>query len=603
MYIPLLGYADFQAWMEKQYLTFQSNKILKEQVKAADQGKDLHKTSVELARLQVISSMHQSIESIISTMRFTTTGCAVSYDDIATLLVRDTQFKRLLSWIEDMNNDFTYTIDDSDFVGACNRYLVCRQGVIRKSKGISASELIMCTQDVSRQFEGLVQQAISQSITTTQSYGDEIFHNGTTQDSSFDILYDIEQINKVLYANPKRVPTNYLRGPPNYLSINDNQTIGSDTMIGYNKPSYQSSHISPSLLVPIKLYASNTVSLPHIDDAIKSIQASNKTPDESSISSSLQCFDPKPIINSPSGQEFKKALTKLNKEVLTLNEEKLIDEVLTTVSQPRGGDLPKGESTSWDPEIIQGLLESPTQDTSILQQRGGPGTGNNNPNPSNTSTGTCPINDTTIGEQFDLTSKKLTIMGCLKQCSTCQEGFFKKACYQGCLCSQFINDKEIIGGIAGTTFGAKLCLVPSTTPDIITPGTQALSIQEIIQQISAILAKLKESGQAIPSNKPSEFFAPTTKVGKLANLINFRINVTMSDQYRRSNPTITVQQAKQELLGDTQPTISKIHVQGLLEQQRHFEEFSTIHRDFRSRMTSVLNERSTIMKNFEQTQK
>lgn len=73
MYIPLLGYADFQAWMEKQYLTFQSNKILKEQVKAADQGKDLHKTSVELARLQVISSMHQSIESIISTMRFTTT--------------------------------------------------------------------------------------------------------------------------------------------------------------------------------------------------------------------------------------------------------------------------------------------------------------------------------------------------------------------------------------------------------------------------------------------------------------------------------------------------------------------------------------------------
>jgi hypothetical protein len=109
----------------------------------------------------------------------------------------------------------------------------------------------------------------------------------------------------------------------------------------------------------------------------------------------------------------------------------------------------------------------------------------------------------------------------------------------------------------------KLCLVPSITPDIITPGTQILSIQEIINQISATIGKLKESGQYIPSSKPSEFFSPTTKIGKLGNLLNFTLNITSRSKYRK--PDKNVEQEKTVNYFNTQsPNIAQLQIKHLV---------------------------------------
>ncbi|MBP7008167.1 hypothetical protein KBB05_05730 [Patescibacteria group bacterium] len=80
------------------------------------------------------------------------------------------------------------------------------------------------------------------------------------------------------------------------------------------------------MLIPSRLYASNAI-LPSIDDAINQIQSASQA-DSSTITSNLQCFDPKPILRSPEGEVFKKEIKRLNNNVLSLDDEQIIEEMI-----------------------------------------------------------------------------------------------------------------------------------------------------------------------------------------------------------------------------------------------------------------------------------
>jgi hypothetical protein len=98
---------------------------------------------------------------------------------------------------------------------------------------------------------------------------------------------------------------------------------------------------------------------------------------------------------------------------------------------------------------------------------------------------------------------------------------------------------------------------------MITPGSQVVSIQEIVNQISATVSKLKESGQYIPSSKPSEFFSPTVKVGQLTNLLNFTVNVMFKTKYRKTDKNIETE--KTENYFDTQtPNQAQLQIQNIV---------------------------------------
>lgn len=156
-------------------------------------------------------SIHESIETIINAARFSNKDCALSYDDATVLLVKNKEFKRFLSWIKDFNSDFSYSFDDSNFVTACARYLYCTTGIKRTSSTLSANEYQTCINDPSTSFNRAMNALLENNLKGSYDYGNEIFDNGTLEDSSFDIAYDIEQINKILFANPKRIPKTYLR--------------------------------------------------------------------------------------------------------------------------------------------------------------------------------------------------------------------------------------------------------------------------------------------------------------------------------------------------------------------------------------------------------
>lgn len=567
-----------QARMEKVYLDHQSKKLLKDQVKSSDKGVDLHNSSINLARQQATVSLHDAIYQIINEFKYSNASCALTYNDAAALLIENKGFERYLSWISDFNKDFSYKIDSSQFNVACIRYLNCQSNTQKEGNILSVGEYQLCVNDISEKFTRYMKIFLDQNMLSTYNYGDEIFENGTLEDSNFDILYDIEQINKILFANAKRVPSYYLWGAPNYLSF-----------------------------APTKLFASNS-SLPSIQDAINQIQSNSAQ--ESSITSNLQCFDPAPIIQSEDAKEFKAEIAKIQKTILSLEEEELIDDIIWTISQPFIADEAQQQvviDNTLPPEIFEPEVTSETTNTDdSLEMRGDPDDAETvlDPNiPDDLNDAQCPSNPTEVSEQFDLQGDKPQIKECLSSCQSCSSSLTaKKACYSQCLCFKTANDKEIADGLGETTFGVKLCQVPSTTPDIITPGTQVLSIQEIINQIWALVGKLKESGQYIPSSKSSEFFSPTVKVGKLADILNFTMNISFKTKYRRQDKQVVAEDNINYFEKQT-PSIPQLQIKHILIQQDQYKEFIKTHMDFWSGMNTNFETWNKAMLEFKSNQK
>lgn len=592
MVTPLYVSADFQAWMEKVYLQHQSKTLLKEQIKASDQSYDLHLSSVKLARQYALVSMHESISQIINQFSQANDTCALTYNDVAVLLSNHKWFQRYLSWIKDFNSDASYKIDTNTFTTACIRYLSCKRGYPKTNNRLSADELNQCKGDIADVFTRAMSASLQDSKQKDLWYGDEVFDNGTLEDSSFDLSYDISQINTILYANAKRIPTYYLRWPPNYLSKTnqpDSQDIQNLSLFNYTRY---------SILIPSRLYASNVI-LPSIDDAINQIQSASQA-DSSTITSNLQCFDPKPILRSPEGEVFKKEIKRLNNNVLSLDDEQIIEEMIWVISEPYDGTPPPVTFPTLNGEILSLIpdIDTGTPTTEIDWKTPNEKKTDDQPEEKNT----CPVNETNINEKSDISKAKPSVIACLKACGSCKEWFFKKACYQWCLCNRYVEEKDFLKWIGGTSVWLKICLIPSTTPDIITPGSKVVSIQEIINQLSAILAKLKESWQAIPSNKPSEFFAPTTKLGKMANTINFRLNITMNDKYQRDNKSNNEELAR-TYFDKQPPNIPQVQIESMIDAHDHHTDFIRIHTTFWENMKTIFAERASSMEQFTNTQK
>lgn len=607
---------SLQSRMEKEYLQFQAKTLLKQQVKSSDKGSDLHMSSLAIARKKALVSVHQSIEKIIADFRFVTPSCALSYDDASVLLVQNKQFKRFLDRMKDIDSTFTYSLDASSFTNACIKYINCTKPGSKERNTLSTDDYVSCTQDIANKFTQYLGLNAANNELSNYSYGDEIFDNGTLEDSSFDIAYDIEQIHKILFANPKRVRSFYLRWPPSYLSKHDNNNQNSSAYTSIQNYNYR-------LLSPSKLYAGNRVQATNIEEAIQDIKNAQEE-EWSSITSNLQCFNPSPILQSDKAKEFKQEIKKLNKDTLTLQEEELIDNVIGTISQPYTEEIPPTPKISeLPPEILNPLIENSTPDEIggegwildtngdnwwIIWDRWGSG-GILNPNGSgwknsswNTNTKTnptnsCPFNETNINEQFDLSDgKKLNIVSCLKKCSTCDEWFFKKTCYASCLCSKHVNNVTD-SSMFGLTIGTKLCLVASTTPDMITPGTQIVSIQEIINQLGATIGKLKESGQYIPSSKPSEFFSPTLKIGKLSNLLNFNLSIRSAKKYNKPNAENKKTNVT-EYYTTQIPNEAQLQINTIISQQDSYSTLITTHIEFRDKMNNILWWFQSAMKSF-----
>lgn len=117
-----------------------------------------------------------------------------------------------------------------------------------------------------------------------------------------------------------------------------------------------------------------------------------------------------------------------------------------------------------------------------------------------------------------------------------------------------------------------------------------------------MVGKLKESGQYIPSSKSSEFFSPTVKVGKLADILNFTINISFKSKYRRQDKQVVAEDNINYF--DTQtPSIPQLQIQRIMFQQDQYKEFIKTHMDFWSGMNTNFETWNKAMLQFKANQK
>lgn len=546
---------------------------------------DLHHNALQASRLNKLSALHDSINFIINDIAAKYgKDCVLTYDDTISLLLRTENFKNYLEWIREFDKSFRYQVDDSGFALACRKYLVCFESGFNNMTNISQENMDRCISDTEKMFVGAYAYYQSKNLIWDYSFGDEVFMNGSVQDSPFDIYYDIEQIHKILYANPTRIPNYYLWRP---LSYEDNQGMTS-------KDTFLADGNAPIGLIPVDIYASSDpIGMMDIKDAINQIRSTEWS---SEVVSNLQCLTGVNTANQiPIADQVKKEIEKIKWDIVSFQEEQVIDNFVTEI-------LPSIDPTIWimyDKPLVIG--DKPGDNIVDNEES------NTDPNPDNVDPlepNTCPINTYDLQRQFNINSDNPNIVWCIK---ACQDGCGDKktaltknrlACYQSCLCSRYAKDIEFMDGRLGSTeFGIRFCTVPSSTTDIITPGRQVLSIQEVIDGINNITAKLKESWQVIPSSKKKEFFSPTVNVKNLVNVFNFTVNIVKKQDYRKPLIDDAKKQVQQDIFNRENLDVTKQQIRGVNDKQTFISDFLILQDTFWTQVSEVIDDRYSQISN------
>lgn len=578
---------QLQDWMEEKYLKHQSKQVLKDMVKDIDDNTNLHNNSLDAVRLNKIATIHDTINFIIDDVAAKYSNCVLNYDDVTTLLVSTSWFQYYLKWIAEYDDRFVYSIDQSKYSESCKKYLACFADGKIWDFVITNDQRNQCQNDMQKTFETAYAFYKPNNTIWDYSFWDEVFLNGSLEDGPFDIYYDIEQIHKILYANPTRIPNYYLWRP---LWYEDNQPSSNlDYILADNG--------LPLWLIPVDIYAqTDPIQNMNIQDAINQIRWTEQSPQ---IVSNLQCLTWTNTANQiPISDQVKDEIEKVKWDILTFQEEVVVDNFVNDV-------LPSVDPTVW--VVYQELIVLGGEDTdsdantnpddpdnSSNWPNGSNPSNNNNSNPSNS----CPTNTMDIQQQFGINSDNPNIISCIQNCqNSC--GWTKTslnddrvACYQSCLCGSKQWDRwPMSGALWGIDFGVRFCLVPSTTTDIITPGRQVLSIQELIDGINNITTKLKESWQVIPSSKKKEFFSPTVKVKKLVDVFNFSINTITKQDYKKPVSDQAQKIVQQDIFTSDVLDVTEQQIRWIYDKQTFIVDFLQIQDTFWTQVSEVINDR------------
>ena len=549
-------------------------------INSIDNNTNLHQTALEVARLNKLSSLHDGINFVIDdlTAKFWA-NCVLTYDDVTVLLLSTSNFKNYLKWIAEFDDRFKYKFDDSGFGDSCKKYLVCTKPNFTTTSRMTDDDINSCKSEIWALFETAFNYYNSRNKIGDYSFGDEVFLNGSLEDGPFDIYYDIEQIHKVLYANPTRIPNYYLRRPLSYEDDKINNAL--DTKLVDNK--------LPLWLIPVNIYAqSDPIQDMSIQDAINQIKWTEQS---TQIVSNLQCLTWVTTANQiPISDEVKGEIEKIRWDILTFQEEVVVDNFIDDV-------LPSIDPTVWV-KYKESLVFDSENIWSLSDNNWNIGNWDEPTLSANPHTNTCPTNTIDIQKEFGINTNNPKVVACIKNCQDNCGGTKttltddRKSCYQSCLCWVKQWDRwPLSWTLWGIDFWVKFCLVPSTTTDVITPGRQILSIQELVDSINNITSKLKESWQVIPSSKKKEFFSPTVKVKNLVDLFNFTVNTVTRQEYKKPISDKAKETVQKNIFNSEDLDITEQQIRWIYDKQNFISDFINIQDTFWTQVSEVINDR------------
>lgn len=119
----------------------------------------------------------------------------------------------------------------------------------------------------------------------------------------------------------------------------------------------------------------------------------------------------------------------------------------------------------------------------------------------------------------------------------------KIICIVKCTCTEF-SSPEYNDILKAWTFKIKFCMVPVQNKWFSKNGKTVYSIEEIFNEISAILISLRDSGELLVSRKTKEFLESSTTKNKFWKIFSFSINSSFKSLF--TNPSKEAEQQEEE---------------------------------------------------------
>ena len=440
--------------------------------------------------------------------------------------------------------------------------------------------------------------AYTMSTLNKTNFGSDLFWNGTLDDSNFDLLYDINQVGKILfewftdapqllfYSMPKS-PTNSNGGGSSSSNQSAYQLWGGGGSFpgttwspigGSNNtsPWWWSTSTTSSSTTSSSTTTTTTTTSPLADQEVqKFIESTNPSVVSSPAGVALlfwnQCVipdTPPPAVEEPpllmTPEEYMSGISSF---IANANVDEVINTSLLT-QFTTNNPLPSGWSTSdsWYADAIAnayaeqmfgaaapGTCEYSCNSLSLDKQAQcqlacAKSCIQTCSDTHTTTQSSCASAYTTTLDQcnqLSLIKKAACVVSAVAQKTSCttQATTDQLLCVSDCTCILVAWPNGKWWEKMENMFRLKFCKVPVQAQQL-KPGKTVYSIQGIFQEISDVLAWLRDSGQMVKLSKTKEFLDGTIKI-KFADNFAFKLQVWFKPVFAQRSTTVKIQEQSQ----------------------------------------------------------
>lgn len=176
--------------------------------KNLSQGGNIYDMAYKVAKHQSLEGISLTFTSVAENIN-SQYNCSISAKDVSTVIASDAALNTSLAGLLGTT---ILDLDASSIVQSCVKIAQCVKG---KSDAQSATELEnaytqevypLCRQTVSNQFTSTLPLALKQNTLDSANHGDDMFYNGTLDDSPFDLLVDMQKIGDLLFVSNTEAP-------------------------------------------------------------------------------------------------------------------------------------------------------------------------------------------------------------------------------------------------------------------------------------------------------------------------------------------------------------------------------------------------------------
>lgn len=472
------------------------------------------------------------------------------------IAVKDSDFTNILYYIKPaFRNTFLQILPSgtkfpttAQIDASYNKFFTCR-----KILTPTANDVASLNNEILTLYDDIYDNAYTISTLNKFNFGSDLFWNGTLDDSEFDLLYDINQVGKILFDSFTDTPEFlFYRLPKVKTPATQN---GSALSSLWDQSSYQLGAwgwYAPTSWAPLDTVSSNGW-LP--SSSVASLSLDTITTDSSNTISALD------------DKEVKNLIEKTNPNIssipagaaLSFWNQCLVSDTPTPAVEEKPTLMTPEEYLSGIDNFIQNANIDEVINNNLLSEFK-----KNNPLPLGWSTsdswyadaiantyaekafgwapGSCEYNCTSL----PLDKQAQCELSCAKSCIQKCDGLWlqdKLLCASDCTCFLIAWPNGKWWEKMEDMFRIKFCKVPVQTP-VVQPWKKVFSIQGIFQEISDVLQWLRDSGQMVKYSKRKEFLDGNIKI-KLADNFAFKLQVWFKPVFPQISTTVKAQEQSQ----------------------------------------------------------